>query len=327
MAALHGFADLCRDSGVDAGSLLRRVGLGGVDPAAQDLWVSASAVAELLELSASACGREDFGLRLSESRRLSNLGPISLLVRELPDVRSVIDLLIRYERMYNQALRVSLVEAGDGIATVHVGLDFAGDVRCRQAVELAVGAYQHVLRGFLGAQWRPVSVCFTHAAPADLRTYRRVFGLKPQFGASLNGIVFRADVLGTPLTSADEVLRGYAREYVESLHVVAEQTDADRVRKIIEVLLPTGRCSVEQVARTLGFDRRTVHRRLARTGDSFSSLLEAARVEAAKRFVPDPGRSLTEISELLGFASVGAFSRWFRGEFGTSPREWRSTTT
>ena len=40
--------------------------------------------------------------------------------------------------------------------------------------------------------------------------------------------------------------------------------------------------------------------------------------------VLNPRRSLTEIATQLGFSEPSAFSRWFRGQFGCSPREWRS---
>ena len=97
-----------------------------------------------------------------------------------------------------------------------------------------------------------------------------------------------------------------------------------RVRELIEVLLPTGRCSIVQVARSLGVDRRTVQRRLAHSGETFSSVLNAVRAELAERLVPNPRRSLTEIAEELGFSEPSAFSRWFRGQFGCSPKQWRS---
>jgi AraC-like DNA-binding protein len=51
----------------------------------------------------------------------------------------------------------------------------------------------------------------------------------------------------------------------------AEVTMVTRVRALIEALLPAGRCSIVQVARSLGVDRRTVQRRLADSGETFSS--------------------------------------------------------
>ena len=87
-AALNGYADLSRSLGTDPSELLRRCGLDPAGLALPDRWVPAVAVATLLERSAQASGQDDFGLRLAERRRFSNLGPLSLVIREEPDVRS-----------------------------------------------------------------------------------------------------------------------------------------------------------------------------------------------------------------------------------------------
>ena len=34
-------------------------------------------------------------------------------------------------------------------------------------------------------------------------------------------------------------------------------------------------------------------------------------------------RPLNEIARMLGFSGLSAFSRWFREQFGDSPRQWR----
>lgn len=148
-----------------------------------------------------------------------------------------------------------------------------------------------------------------------------------QFDQEFDGIIFSASDLDLPNTASDPLLRNYARQYVETVAVPRDTDTVDRVRELIEVLLPTGRCSVDRVARSLGVDRRSVHRRLASTGDTFSSLLNSTRVRMAEQFVANPSRSLTEVSDLLGFSTASAFSRWFREQFGCSPREWRGRAT
>ncbi|MBO0914789.1 AraC family transcriptional regulator [Streptomyces laculatispora] len=322
-AALSSYVELSQSLGVDPRALMKRVGLDPVGLAVQDRWISGVAVTELLELSASASRCEDFGLLLAERRRFSNLGPISLVLREEPDVRSALALLVRHERMYNELLRSRLTEA-NGIATVKLGLEL-GEVReARQAVELAMGTFVGFLRVFLGARWQPVSVCFTHGAPTEPAAHRRYFGPVVEFDREFNGIVLYTTELDTPNKMADPLLRGYARQYFESLAVTADATELDRVRELIEVLLPTGRCSIEQVAGSLGVDRRTVHRHLTASGETFSSLVNATRTQLAEQLVANPRRSLTEISGLLGFSAPSAFSRWFRDRFGTSAREWRA---
>lgn len=323
-ASLNRYIELCQSSGIDAAHLMKEVGLTPAGLAIPDQWVPAAAIARLLELSAAASGRDDFGLRLAELRRLSNLGPLSLVIREEPDVRSALDVLIRYEHTYNEALRIRLTEL-NGLATLRIGLDLGEPVEDRQSVELAVGATHQILRGFLGARWQPVTVGFTHSAPADTSTHRRIFGNTAEFEHESTGIVFYASDLNAPNQLSDDLLRPYARQFLDSLPASTEATALDRTRELIEVLLPTGRCSVEHVARSLGVDRRTVHRQLADSGETFTSVLNSVRTAFAERFVTNPRYSLTEISLLLGFSSPGSFSRWFRDQFGQSPSEWRRT--
>ena len=89
------------------------------------------------------------------------------------------------------------------------------------------------------------------------------------------------------------------------------------------MLLSSGNCLIERVAKHLGVDRRTVHRRLAREGTSFSTLLDAVRTETVTRFIENRDRPLYVVSEMSGFSAQSAFSRWFRSRFGSNVSAWR----
>src|SRR5918993_5836794 len=135
-AALHGYAELAGSVGLDPARLLARVGLDLADLDVPDRWVPAVAVARLLELSAAESGREDFGLQLAQRRRLSTIGPLSVVLREEPDLRSALELLARYEHSYNEAVHVRLAEA-DGLAAMTDWLELGTPVPTRQFQELA----------------------------------------------------------------------------------------------------------------------------------------------------------------------------------------------
>src|SRR4051812_26660091 len=101
-ATLDGFVELAQFLGVDPVEQLARVGLDPADLAVPDTWIPAAPAAWLLEISAADSGCEDFGLQLSERRRLATLGLLSVVLREEPDLRSALQLLIRHERSYNE---------------------------------------------------------------------------------------------------------------------------------------------------------------------------------------------------------------------------------
>jgi AraC-like DNA-binding protein len=92
------------------------------------------------------------------------------------------------------------------------------------------------------------------------------------------------------------------------------------------MLLPLGRCSTQQVARTFGVSTRTLHRHLAAEDESFSEIVHRTREAHAERYLAAERNSLTDVSAMLGFAAPSAFSRWFRQRFGISPTEWRAGT-
>ena len=96
------------------------------------------------------------------------------------------------------------------------------------------------------------------------------------------------------------------------------------MKELTEFLLPLGKYTMDHVARTLGVDRRTLHRHLADEGVSFSSLLHSTRGGLAEHYLANDRYSMTDVSQLLGFTAPSAFTRWFHQQFGMSPSAWRA---
>lgn len=325
-ASLNRYIELSHNLGINPVQLMREAGLDPSLLAFQDTRIPAGAVACLLEDSAAAARRDDFGVQLAELRQFSNLGPLSLVLREEPNVRSALGLLVRYEHMYNEAIRLQLTERNE-LATIAVRFDFGEDIPCRQSMELAVGVLHGILREFLGAQWQPVSVCFTHDAPQEVSVHERLFGVAPQFSHLFDGLVLLTRDLDASNRISDPNLRTYAQQYLQSLARPKDATTVDRVREMIKLFLPAGRCSLAQIARELRVDRRTLHRHLAARGETFTSLLDTVRADLAQQYLGNAHYSLTEISHLLGFAAPSGFSRWFRAQYGCSASEWRANNS
>ena len=323
-ASLSGYLELALSLGLDPDALMASVGLAPPDLAIPDKWVLAANVARLLELSARTSGHDDFGLRLAEYRQPSTLGPLSLVLRDEPDLRSALQLLMRYEHSYNEALRIRLSE-GNGLATVRLWFELGEPAPSRQAEELAVAALYGIMRGFLGPTWTPLAVCFSHPAPADLDTHTRLLGSRLKFGHDFTGLVMYARDLDA--ANASPPPSGSASTEALSSLAAPTGTASARVRELVEVLLPTGRCSADEVARAMGIDRRTLHRHLAAGGATFTSIVDSTRAGLAERYLANPRYRMTEISVLLGFAAPSAFTRWFRHQFGDSPTAWRRRRT
>lgn len=320
-ASLSGYLELVKSLGRDPHAFMRTVGLHPKVLEDPETLIPRDAVRELLEITARATRTEDLALRLAAQRKLSALGPISLVLREEATPRDALDTLCRYLKLVNASLTVR-VEDADSVVVIREDLMPSPGLPMRQSVELAVGTMFRMLSDLIGPHWRPLEVCFTHRPPTDVAAHRAFFGRRVKFNQEFNGLVCLAIDLSKPRELGDQVAAGYARKYLEAALRDRSESVHDSCRQLILALLPGGACSAQEVARHLRVDRRTLHRRLAAEGLSFSGLLDQVRSDVVKRHLRESDLPLREVAELLGFARPSSFSHWFQSQFGCSASQW-----
>lgn len=314
---LTGYAQVARLAGLEPKGML----LAGHLPIASltdpELKVSFQAIALLLEASAQSGGMPDFGLRMVETRRLTHMGVVALLSREQPTARAAIQTIVDNLWMMTDALTLTLEEsAGQAILAVHARRP--AYVR-RQIVELSVGTLVHALRVLIGATWRPQAVLLPHPPPRDLTIHRRVLRVVPRFRYEMAAIVLLSHDLDTPVVGADPVAARTLQRHLTQVPRPPPPDTVAQVRGLAAKSLASGGCSTEQIAARLGIDARALHRRLASHGVTFSGIVEDLRGELVEQHLREGGRSLTEIAELLGYASLSAFSRWYSQRYNVAP--------
>jgi AraC-like DNA-binding protein len=145
-----------------------------------------------------------------------------------------------------------------------------------------------------------------------------------QFNAAVTGFVCASSVIERARPVQETLVARDARAHLEGLLAQHQPGVAAKVRETIAWLLPTGLCSAETVARRLGLQRRTLHRYLAREGETYASLLDEVRRDLARELIGQQRRPLKQVAEELGFEGPSALSRWFRHQFGYSTTEWIS---
>lgn len=323
-AMLSGYVELVRSLGRDPHAFMRTVGLKPQLLDDPETLIPRDATRELLEITARATHTEDFALRLAATRRLSALGPISLVLREEPTPRAALDTLCRYLKLVNASLTVRVEDAGD-VVVIREDLLPSPGLEMRQSVELAVSSMYRMLGELIGPQWRPIEVCFTHRPPVDASAHRRFFGRSAKFNQEFNGLVCAAADLNAPRNQGDPVAAGFARKYLEAAMQDRTESAQATCRQLILALLPQGTCTAEEVSRHLRVDRRTLHRKLAAEGLTFSGLLDQVRSELVQRHLRGSDMPVGEVAELLGFANASSFSHWFQGLFGCSATQWRKS--
>jgi AraC-like DNA-binding protein len=321
-AALTNYFEIAQQLALNPVQMLAQVGLDRAMLADPDNRIPAGAVVTLLEESARASQCLTFGLRMAETRQLTDLGAVSLLLTHKRTLREVLFAMISYRHLMNEALALQMEDAG---ANVIIREEVVTDVttHSRQATELALGVLARAAGALLGTHWKPHRVMFSHEAPPDLHLHRRIFKCKLAFGSEYNAFVCAAEDLDYPSSAANPALARYAEQLLQSLPKAQDRSTSMEVREAIYVLLPMGRATVEQIAQKLGVNVRTLQRQLEEDGATFSEMINTVRRELAVRYVQSGQHSLGHVAELLGYSTQTSFTRWFKSEFGVAPRQWQ----
>lgn len=97
----------------------------------------------------------------------------------------------------------------------------------------------------------------------------------------------------------------------------------DRVVAQISRAIKAGPVSEPEIAKSLGYSARSLRRALASQGINYRDILSDCRRTMALTYMQD-GRSLTEISLILGYNDPPAFTRAFKKWFGMTPTAYRT---
>lgn len=324
-ATLANYIEVAYSLGLDGPRLLREAGIAPEWLSNSERRLPASAIIGLLDRSAELSGCEAFGLLLAERRTFSSLGPLSLLLERLANVREVIQATIDFSRHLNDVVRLSLDDVGD---TCLVRVDLEPGFWSVQAFDHVVAVAYRLLVTTSGGRWQPDCVHLLRRPPRDPAPWRRVYAVPIEFGATFNGLSSTAAAMRMPNPKADEVMARHARELLHLVPVDSrEDAVHERARRAITMLLPSGRATIDQVAAQLGMSTRSLQRRLDDEGHHFAELLNRVRRDLATAYLADSAQPVTTIAGLLGYASPSSFTRWFAGAFGTSPQAWRAESS
>lgn len=80
-----------------------------------------------------------------------------------------------------------------------------------------------------------------------------------------------------------------------------------------------GSLDIISLANAAGINQRTLQRRLAKCGTSFTQLVTEVRIDLAKQWIQGQDYSISEIAARLGYNDPTNFSRAFRRVMGLSP--------
>lgn len=274
-----------------------------------------------------------FGLRM----RLPSHGFLGFAAMTAGTLGEAARLAARFSRIRTDAIAIEIGEDGDH-ATFTLE-DQIEDPSLRQFVLIAVMIGVAQLAYSLTGQKVDGRAECTFEAPPGFERFVGVLQGTVVFGQSKNRLLAHRSVLDLPIVGRDPVaMRLAAQQCERELAALDESAGfAGRVRDVLGKeraptkdrrpldvdRAPEEDMSLERVAKSLGMSTRTLKRKLAAEGTSFSDIVDERRRERALELCADKSRGVEEIAAMLGYSDVANFVRAFRRWTGMTPAAFR----
>jgi AraC-like DNA-binding protein len=276
----------------------------------------------LLSIASRELRDEAFAARLGRQTSIAGLGVYGKWVIQAPTLLEAIHRAgTSLPHMMQSATRLSVRRDGDEAHWSYELADPATDGRPQNEI-LALWYMIVMIRHFVGAGWLPNRI-MVGGLPANAR--RRIdeqMGVDTVICNRPGTIVFDQRLLMAvnPHLNAN---RGLSADELDRIFDIPDPDDMPgNVGALIDLELLDGRPDLSRIVRRAGLSQRTLQRRLAESGLSFSDLLKNKLQRRAMSLLCQ-SLSITEIALMLGYRDPAHFSRAFESWSGVAPSRWR----
>jgi len=323
---LLGFPELVTALGADAADILTPVGLRVTDCGDPDIFIPLRRGIHAVERAATHTGRSDFGRLLAEHQGIEILGAVGVAARTADTVGAALVIFDRFMAAYSPGIAVG-VHPGPTPRTrcFTWQLLLQPPVKHAQTAELSLGIMLRVLRTLLGSGYRPEMVHIPHAALGDPLDYLAYYGCEPVFGSGSCGFTVQTRDLDRPLADQPDIHQA-AMAYLATVFESSPVSVSSSVAALVRPLLPGGTVAVDLIAAQFGLHHKTLQRRLASEGTSFSRVVDQVRCDIAARYLRDTDITLVHLTRQLGFAEPAVLTRACRRWFGVTPSRYRDAS-
>jgi AraC-like DNA-binding protein len=271
-------------------------------------------------LAARSLGCPSLGAEIGRRTETWSMGSYGAVLRGCRTLDEGLRTAVAKVRQFATGHRDWLVEEGDRV-WLAMGLVGSIGLGRRQVEAFVLTMTIATLRSVLGPEWTPSAL----RVPDHGRSWTDALGLDTRIevragqdhvAVAIPRALLPAPIPAVPLPSAEAVRRQLAES-------APPETFVESVCLAIRSLLAEQRPHVELVAAAAGWSPRTLQRRLAEAGWTFSGLLDRCRMERARELLARSELRAIDVAYELGYHDPANFTRAFRRWSGVTPRDYR----
>jgi AraC-like DNA-binding protein len=275
-----------------------------------------------LDEAARLIGDGCFGFNLGKETDTRELGIIHYVFASSATALDAIKNLVRYHHLVNSTTTLALEETNQQIV-IEVKFRPGLEGFEKHIAEWGPTMFVAVLRHLTGTHIVPHTLTFIHRRTSSVEKFNAFFGCPARFGANRQCIAFSRNALLASIHTADKYLLNFLKAFCEEAiggrKTVATPNRANVEKALLE-FLPDGKAAMATVATALTMSPRTLARRLADEGTSYTAVLDELRRDLAMRYLEDSTLEVNHIAWLLGYSEVTSFNHAFQRWTSSSPK-------
>jgi AraC-like DNA-binding protein len=308
---------------IDTSELLAGTGLSARGLEEPQARVSVDDFNRIVTRARKLTGEPALGIFMGLRRRVTMYGYLGFAAMSASTLREALELTVLFSSTISTAVKLSLHVDGERAALRVEECYDVGDCRDVAVLALILGLGQ-IGKALTGRELAG-EVHVAIAKPQYFDRFQEVLK-RLRFDQPVTQLVFHAGLLDLPLKTPDRAGLRLAREQCE--RALRELRLDGGIVERVRALIPSddGFRSLEEVSANMRLSSRTLKRRLASQGVSFSTLSDQERRQRAFALVGSSTLPLLAIAERLGYSSVPNFARAFRRWTGQTPAAYRRTS-
>jgi AraC-like DNA-binding protein len=278
-----------------------------------DLWINATHLS----------GDVLFGLHFGESLQIAALGVVGQLIRNSRTIGEALTHAASFTHLLTDALTMEVNQTRAGFAVQFIPDETrqqTAPVMFRQLMDFMMAFLIHEVDGLVLTRIQPDQVTLPDWG-TDVAEYERVLRCRAIREGDVYELRFAGSYWNEPILMANYDLQIMLLQTVSGMErsYVIHQRMSDRIRSYLLANANLGLPSLEAIAGNFNLSPRSMQRKLQEEGLTYQQVADSVRKTLAIHFLESGTHPTKEVSYMLGYNELSAFSRAFKRWTGTTP--------
>lgn len=263
-----------------------------------------------------------FGLHFGESVQIAALGMVGEIIKSSSTVGEAITHAAALSHLVTDIFRMEVIPPGKTFTISYIPLttDTTPSFSFLQLMDFFMVFTVHELDGLLLQKIQPKAVRFPYVV-SNIAEYERVLRCRPVKRTGEYALEFDKKYWDEPILSANYELQSLWLKKVQALpeQATAKQSLQARIYNYLLTNAYLGIISLEQMAANFNISPRSLQRKLKEEGVKYQDIADAVRKSLAMHYMASGNYPLKEVSYMLGYNELSAFTRAFKRWTGDTP--------